>query len=472
MATPSSRTYIHVASQNSSTNASEFSMNIPEDAVKAKSNEYIRLTLLQHTIINSIYNVTEGNNTLTLTFPNGIREPSVYLAADMDNGYYVSAKSFKPDCEAYRAFNVFYDSWQSAVGTYTNQGNYIFDGVDLTYVNNVPVRGEFLNLSLASPIVPTSYELVSNLQNGARAWTLLGRAGFFDEWTQLDVRTYNQPTYGVFTFTNTSAFSMFRLVIRSCGTSADGSCSVSDFNLRGQSAPQTFQIPPGTYTVSDLAAACNALSTHITVGYEPKLNKYNFTSARSGDTRLSCQGNLQSLLGFNTGDSLFFRGGYNETFISTRIVQPQVVNDLVIQLTHVACDPPTNLTNIGNRDLQMGTNIFAVIPLRAAPFGLNVYHNVTNSYEIDLFDTDPQRIGFKVTDASGNLIPELPHWSAVISVDALTRPGSDPSLERLEAIQEYMRLLFLSAALKDGKNDAQERRALLQEEQDIEEEQL
>lgn len=215
-----------------------------------------------------------------------------------------------------------------------------------------------------------------------------------------------------------------------------------------------YSITPGTYKVRDLASAWNALATPVSITYAPLQNKFIFSSTTV--QTVTFHGDLAPLFGALQDQSVQVLS----SAMSPRQLQPVSVTDLVLHLTHMQMDPPTNLSNMERPELR-GSSIFAVIPVRAQPFALNAFYNWNNAYSVDIFDSDPQRIGFRVTDPSGRLVEDLPHWSAVIKVEYLARPSADPALAQLQQQTDYLRLLFMSQLLLDGgAEDGQDRRDL------------
>jgi len=210
-------------------------------------------------------------------------------------------------------------------------------------------------------------------------------------------------------------------------------------------------LEPGTYRISELTSAFNELSTGVSIEYLPKLNKFlwtNRTNTGPNETTLTFQGTLAKL--FGVGSSLTVRN--NLPSYSPFLVTPQAVNDLVIKLTHALAGPPVNLSNLESAIMTTST-IFAVVPVRAAPHQLNVFHNFCDSFSTDIYDSDLQRIGFRVVDSVGNVIKDMPHWSAVIKVQVLQRPNRDVVAEKLDKIIEFARLMFLQCNLPSEDED-------------------
>ena len=219
----------------------------------------------------------------------------------------------------------------------------------------------------------------------------------------------------------------------------------------------SYAIEPGFYTMGALATHINSLQNSVSLSFNPRQNKYAFTKLSAAlSVSISLQGKLRQVLGC---DGSFVLG--SSVFTSPYCVLPNPVVDLVIRITDVLLDPPTNLYCAG-ANLET-SNIFAVVPLRARPGCMNTWYNLNNSYTIDIFDTDVQNMTLFVTDADGSPIPGLSHWTAVIKCERVDRASLDPKLCMLQAIAEYSRLSFMQSALRDGYNDAAESQTMLNE---------
>lgn len=228
-------------------------------------------------------------------------------------------------------------------------------------------------------------------------------------------------------------------------------------------AGSVITLTPGFYPMHALAEYVNSLQSQVSFTFLPRQNKFQVTKlSASTSITVQFQGNLHVVFGFNGATQIVGAS----PLVSTSCTTPNTVTDLVVRITDMLIDPPTNLSNpTGN--LLNTTNIFAVVPLRARPGCQNVFFNVNNAYTIDIFDTDPDMLTLFVTDAEGKAIDGLTHWTAVIKVDRMDRPSLDPKLFQLQSIAEYARLMFMQTALRDGVNDEAERFQMLREAYEI-----
>lgn len=223
-------------------------------------------------------------------------------------------------------------------------------------------------------------------------------------------------------------------------------------------AGTTYTIEPGFYKMYDLATYMNSLQSFVTFAFLPRQNKYRVTKiSLAGTVTISFQSNLNLVFGF--ANSIVVTA---TPITSTSCVTPCTVTDLVIRMSDVLVDPPTNLATVGG-PLLNASSIFAIVPMRARPGCVNVFHNNNNAYTIDIFDTDPDKLTLSITDSSGRAIDGLSHWSAVIKVERMERPSLSHKTFLLQNICEYIRLIFLQSALKDGRNDQFEAAQFLQE---------
>lgn len=452
-------TYLYVSSRGD--NANEFSLDIPEDSLRCNNDEFIRLTLSQHTTLNQIYNVTEGNNKVTVAFNQGFSVPALYLTnGDPNTQYYALASVNTQD--AWKGFTVT-SYWSSSLNYSTDTGWYT--GTTGTSTDTGAIEmGDYIELVFATPVTAVRYFFLARMidnHSQPLSWTLLGYSGF--AWYVLDTRNYSSNfSSGPWTCNNPNAsarlYSSFRIVFRRIKALGGVDPRVA-INLIFVTSPGTTldaTLAPGSYRISELVDAYNNTGLFNLVQYLPLQNKCSFYNQSKDNMVVTFQGNLATLFGC---PEIELPAGWDQWYPAPNLVQPQIVLDLVLHLTHLMMDPPTNLSNLEGNSLNT-SSIFAVIPMRAAPHTMNVFYNLANAYSVDIFDPDAQRIGFRVTDASGALIKDLPHWTAVIRVDYVKRPQHDAHLEMLTQMTEYLRLLFMNSAMKDA--DAEEDAGLVE----------
>lgn len=210
-----------------------------------------------------------------------------------------------------------------------------------------------------------------------------------------------------------------------------------------------FNIQPGTYRVSDFVLAYNRLNTGTTMTYLPLRNKMNLANTTGSEVTVVFEKGLAEFVGANRSVPITLADSASVEL--PNMVIPCAVNDLVIHLSGVSIDPPTNLSNFESRDLNT-SSIFAVVPLRARPHALNVWTNTSGTYTVDVYDTNIQRLVFWVTDSSGRVLSSLPHWTAVIKVEVITRPERDRVPDRLDKLVQLLRLFFMSWQLKQNRD--------------------
>lgn len=75
--------HIFIASKNVSSDAANVTVQIPEDSLRCKSDEYLKLTLSQFSMVNSLYNVYRGNNTVTIAGGKYVIEPGFYRISEI-----------------------------------------------------------------------------------------------------------------------------------------------------------------------------------------------------------------------------------------------------------------------------------------------------------------------------------------------------------------------------------------------------
>lgn len=444
------KSYIFINSGNSATDPSQFSVNIPEDSIKVakEGRQKLRLTLLQHSMINSIPNIQPKHNTVYLTFDYGASVPTTNL------GFTSTASSEQVGYENAKAFNInTNDAWRCAAGLYNSSGAYT--GSQVTSHNGINYTGERLELTLNSAIVPASYFIPGDFQGAPKSWALFGHdiaTGATALLHEQTVSTRRSGTYNITAPAGTT-YKYFWLVVRSIfnSTESSGACSISTMFIRTvANAALEYVIPTGTYTVAELVTALNSFGAPIAVTHDAKTNRLAIRNQSVDTLSISFQGYLGTITGFGKGNTQLD----TDPVAGAKPIVPCVVNDLVLQLYEMSSNPPNNLSNIANTDLQFST-VFGIIPLRAPPRALNVYNNLTNAYQLDLLDTDPQRIGFRVTDVYGQLISNLPDWSAIIQVEIIDEEEKNPIIESLQGIMEYLRLIFVTKALSKSQRVAQ-----------------
>lgn len=435
------KTYVFVNSAASTDNPSQFSVNIPEDAIKAKEGKQkLRLTLLQHSMVNAIPNIQQNHNAFQLRYNFGASLPTNNI------GYTSTASSEQVGYENGKAFNLITsDAWRSAVGMYNlSTGTYV--GPSFTTYNGVNYSGEHLSITFATPVSAIQYYMPSDTIGSPKSWAVFahnnGPPFLLD---QRSVATKRSSFYNI--TTPAGGCLVFWFVIQTIfdPSQTAGACTIGT-TLFKTSNGTTIQyvIPPGTYTVSALTSKMNSVSAPIYVAHDAITNKLQITSQSMDDVSIAFTGHLGTITGFGN-DYTALSNDQQPTWAPKQFI-PCVINDLVLHLYETSANPPNNLANIANQDLQMST-IFGVIPLRAQPRALNVYQNLINAYQLDLMDSDPQRLGFRITDVFGAPIVDLPHWSAIIQCETVDEEGKDESNETLQGIMEYLRLIFVTKAL-------------------------
>lgn len=212
----------------------------------------------------------------------------------------------------------------------------------------------------------------------------------------------------------------------------------------------SWTLPTGSYRIMDSIDVINALQTKVTLSYNASENKMVYQNNTGSSVTLTFQGRLAYLFGLRPWAPTLTISA-NARVTSGNTIVPQNINELCIHLTGVQFGPPYNIANIANprpRELS-NTTLFGVIPVRAPPGHLSVYSNVTESFQCQLYDTDVQRMVFRVTDIDGNAIDNLSEWTMVLKCDVYNRPSQDPVLGHIKTLVRYAEMWALGRAIQD-----------------------
>lgn len=209
-----------------------------------------------------------------------------------------------------------------------------------------------------------------------------------------------------------------------------------------------YSLASGSYRFVELADTFNALGSPIVATFKPPANRFVFTNVTASAVTVTFSSDVSPVFGF-AGAVKSISVPANGAALSVTPCQPRAVNDLLLKLTNLLPGPPLNYSNLETNDFTR-SRIFGVIPMRAAPGCLNVFKNNIEAFSVDIYDPDPQVIGFQLCTTDGNLLQNCPPWSAVIKVEILNRAGKDAVAERLDSLIKYARFGFLRKGLKDA----------------------
>ena len=183
----------------------------------------------------------------------------------------------------------------------------------------------------------------------------------------------------------------------------------------------------------------------VTFRYNNYLNKIEIINSQGYSLTYKFNDILGRIFGFVPNVEYLSEDGFGPVLSAPTCVVPQPITELVVHLSDVLIDPPTNLINVPDNSLNTAS-IFGVVPLRARPGCLNVWTNLSDSYSVDIYDTNITKLSLRVSDSRGKTIAGLPHWSCVIKCEFLQRTAQDSVTETLGTILEYMKLFFLQQA--------------------------
>lgn len=216
-----------------------------------------------------------------------------------------------------------------------------------------------------------------------------------------------------------------------------------------------YTLTPGYYKVVDLQNALNAFMTGVVWSYQSLTNKFSMQNTTSMNIVLIVEGTLSYLFGLRP-DSTTLTIPAMTTISSPFQIVPRYITDLVIHLGGVSIGPPTNITNLGQTTSTSLTksDILGIVPLRSAPGNMNVYENISDMMQAQIYERNVNFLNIRTTDIAGNLIADLPPWSAVIKVDVYSVPEQDPTNLALQDILEYIKLFFLHFASQQDKEDS------------------
>jgi hypothetical protein len=195
-------------------------------------------------------------------------------------------------------------------------------------------------------------------------------------------------------------------------------------------------IPPGAYKICDYVTEFNRLSTAVKLGYLENENRLLYRCESL--TTISVPRELAPLFGLSGTQTL--PAGTTKS----GAINAQPLPELFISVESVMPGPPYNLSNMDGELRQSA--IIGVIPMRAPPHAVNVFHNNNGSFVMNIHDTNIQQIGFVTTDAAGKEVPDLPDYTMVIRCDIVPRPTQDAVSKRLDELLKLARLHTLALA--------------------------
>jgi hypothetical protein len=442
-------TYLFVSSRNAGDDPSKFALHVPSNSMVCKQDQYLRLTFSSMSILNQIPNVTPDNNKITVSYNNGKSEPGLALTSNIYRGYTASATT-NPDY-AYLAFDQNPDTYWAS--------NESFDKANGNFVGNIAVStsvgilyGEHCSIALDIPTKILGFEFTCNASfPAAKTWSILGQKPGDTTWYHLVSGVNNIVHTVTGLITDNSEFSELRVLLRAVvpqGISGSTACTLESVTFHAYPTSDEIWIDPGFHRVPDFATNLNILAViPFSLQYSSRKNKYMYTNNGRDTIQISFQEKLADFVGDNVVTLQAF-----ESKLATNPVEAHRVRDLVIHLPSVQVDPPSNLSNFESSRIN-NSQIFAVVPLRAAPGCLNAWSNKNLSYSQDVYDTNIQLLEFQVSDVSGKSIYGLPHWTAVLKVEILQRPERDRHVDRLDRLISLVKMMYVAHQLSMNKDN-------------------
>lgn len=210
----------------------------------------------------------------------------------------------------------------------------------------------------------------------------------------------------------------------------------------------TNTIPQGSYSFCQLQRVMNELPIPgIKWKFDSTTNKWTVTNSGTDAVTLDLSMDMTRLLGLDSPINI--AASPSGTVMSTRQAIPTLYTELLFSLGEVSI-APLNLTNVGLdpdpeniRQQVRNTNTIGIIPITAAPCTLNTWTNLNRTFEARLYGENVSSMQFITTDVQGQLVTNLPPWTATFNVQVFRRPGESIEAKRLAAIEEYARLVFL-----------------------------
>jgi hypothetical protein len=218
-------------------------------------------------------------------------------------------------------------------------------------------------------------------------------------------------------------------------------------------------LPSGSYTFCQLQKELNnLLIPGVRFLFSDVTNKWTVTNNSNDAVTITTSPDIQRLLGLV--GPLILPASPNGTVVSSKQAVPTLYTELLFSLEEVSV-APLNLTNVGldpepdNRKQRVrNTNVMGIIPVTADPGTLNNWINLNNTFAVRLFGDNISAMQFVTTDVTGQLVFDLPAWTATFKVQVFRRPEESAEAKRLAAIEEFTRLQFL-LAIATSKLDVQ-----------------
>lgn len=220
-----------------------------------------------------------------------------------------------------------------------------------------------------------------------------------------------------------------------------------------------FLVPRGSYSFSRLQQTIARVTSAVllTFTFDCASNKWTVANSTASPTVVTLTGDMQRLLGFPAVTTV----PAGASVESTAQALPTLYTELLFELSGVSL-VPLNLTNVGQdpNPRQTGqevraTNVLGIVPITACPGALNVWVNDNDTFSARIFGENISTMTFTTKDVQGQLVPDLPPWTATFKVCVYKIPGATSIDTRLESILEYTRLMFLimSVSMVDGEDN-------------------
>lgn len=215
---------------------------------------------------------------------------------------------------------------------------------------------------------------------------------------------------------------------------------------------ESYPIHNGVYTIQEIVQFVNSIQTRVTLEYEKHTNRMMWEAVDTNlpNIAIAVHGGVSYLFGQRPQDAVLPLAVAAGKTPSTYSVIPQYITDLCVHVSGILPGPPQNVGNIGVAGATLNTStVMGVIPMRAAPNRVNVYQNVADTFQMQIYDSDIQRFEIRLTDVLGNPVYDIADWNAVLKVDTYARPRQDSVVQTLQGISEMIRIFVTKLAIEE-----------------------
>lgn len=233
--------------------------------------------------------------------------------------------------------------------------------------------------------------------------------------------------------------------------------NVNEGSITVRTVTQT--LPAGSYQLCNLGTTLKNLNfSLVTWAFNPIANKWTVSTTDTVPVPVALSTDMARLLGFDNSFTIPALG----SITSIRQALPTLYTELLLALSQVSM-VPLNITNVGkdpdpNKPDQKvrATNTLGVIPIRSDPSTLNVFTNKNRTFSARIFGENINRMQFLTFDIHGDLVRNMPPWTATFKVAIYKVPEESIANKALTEILEFVRLLFMIAASSQGAEQQQQ----------------